>query len=48
MHLHNRMAVPQKNLGEVALAESGSVYIIDKPGAPQSLILAGHVAPPKR
>ena len=42
----NRMAVPQKNIAEVALAEAGSVYIIDKPGAPQSMILAGHVAPP--
>ena len=42
----NRMAVPQKNLSDVALAEQGSVYIIDKPDAPQSLILAGHVAPP--
>ena len=41
----NRMAVPPKNIGEVALAEAGSVYIIDKPGAPQSMILAGHIAP---
>jgi zinc protease len=42
----NRMAVPQKNLADVGLADSGTVYIIDKPGAPQSLILAGHIAPP--
>jgi zinc protease len=42
----NRMAVPRKNLAEVDLAESGRVFIIDKPGSPQSLILAGHVAPP--
>ncbi len=42
----NRKAVPQKNLAEVDLPDSGSVYIIDKPGAPQSLILAGHAAPP--
>jgi zinc protease len=42
----NRKAVPQKNLAEVALADEAKVYIIDKPGAPQSLILAGHVAPP--
>ncbi|MDG2162049.1 MAG: insulinase family protein, partial [Gammaproteobacteria bacterium] len=40
----NRMAVPEKNIAEVAMKE-GSVYLIDKPGAPQSLILAGHVAP---
>ncbi|MEL0162513.1 MAG: pitrilysin family protein [Halieaceae bacterium] len=40
----NRMAVPEKNIAEVAMRE-GAVYLIDKPGAPQSLILAGHVAP---
>ena len=42
----NRMAVPRKNLADVDLPGSGSVIIIDKPGSPQSLILAGHVAPP--
>ena len=41
-----RQALPQKNLAEVSLPEEGAVYIIDKPGSPQSLILAGHVAPP--
>ncbi|MEJ2385641.1 MAG: pitrilysin family protein, partial [Xanthomonadales bacterium] len=41
----NRKAVPQKNLANVPLKDS-AVYLIDKPGAPQSLILAGHVAPP--
>ena len=41
-----RQALPQKNLADVALPEEGAVYIIDKPGSPQSLILAGHVAPP--
>ncbi|MBT8050449.1 MAG: insulinase family protein, partial [Gammaproteobacteria bacterium] len=40
-----RQALPEKNLADVALRDS-AVYIIDKPGAPQSLILAGHVAPP--
>jgi zinc protease len=40
----NRMAVPRKNIAEVPLKD-GAVYLIDKPGAPQSLILAGHVAP---
>ena len=42
----DRRAVPEKNLAEVGLPEAGAVYIIDKPGSPQSLILAGHVAPP--
>jgi zinc protease len=40
----NRMAVPEKNIADVAM-RPGGVYLIDKPGAPQSLILAGHVAP---
>jgi len=42
----DRRAVPQKNLATVPLPDEGGVYIIDKPGSPQSLILAGHVAPP--
>jgi zinc protease len=42
----NRKAVPTKNLADVSLPDSSRVFIIDKPGAPQSLILAGHVAPP--
>jgi zinc protease len=39
--------VPTKNVRTVALAKAASVYVIDRPGAEQSLILAGHVAPPK-
>ncbi|MGD9021136.1 MAG: pitrilysin family protein [Lysobacterales bacterium] len=42
----NRMALPRKNLADVSLPDGGRVFIIDKPGSPQSLILAGHVAPP--
>ncbi len=42
----DRRAIPDKNLAEVGLPERGRVMIIDKPGSPQSLILAGHVAPP--
>jgi zinc protease len=42
----NRKAVPQKNLAHVDLPASGRVFIIDKPGAPQSMILAGEIAPP--
>jgi len=42
----NRKAVPRKNLSNVVLPSEGRVFIIDKPDAPQSLILAGHVAPP--
>jgi zinc protease len=42
----DRKAVPEKNLAQVNLGDETRVYIIDKPGAPQSLILAGHVAPP--
>ena len=38
--------VPAKNIGQVRLGKA-ALYVIDKPGAEQSLILAGHVAPPK-
>ena len=38
-------ASPAKNVAGVEMPESPRVVIIDKPGAPQSLILAGHVAP---
>ncbi|MFC2951617.1 M16 family metallopeptidase [Marinicaulis aureus] len=37
---------PQKNVAEVDLPARGKVIIVDKPGSPQSLILAAHVAPP--
>ena len=40
-------AVPKKNLGEVKQKEKAMVYLIDQPGAQQSNILAGHIAPPK-
>jgi len=39
--------VPKKNIGTVALAQKPGVYLIDKPGAAQSVILSGVVAPPK-
>lgn len=37
---------PLKNLAHVDIADKARVIIIDKPGSPQSLILAGHLAPP--
>jgi zinc protease len=42
----NRKAIPSKNLASVELPSQARVFIIDKPDSPQSLILAGHVAPP--
>ncbi|UCF41034.1 MAG: insulinase family protein [Gemmatimonadota bacterium] len=39
--------VPQKNLATVDQKASSAVYIMDRPGAIQSVIFAGHVAPPK-
>jgi len=36
--------IPQKNLPEVQPASKPVVYIVDKPGASQSVILAGHVS----
>jgi zinc protease len=38
---------PKKNVATVALPERSVVYLMDRPGAQQSLILAGSVAPPK-
>ncbi len=38
--------VPTKNIARVERPAKGRVIIVDKPGSPQSLILAGHVAPP--
>jgi zinc protease len=39
--------VPQKNLATVEQKASSTVYLMDRPGAIQSVIFAGHVAPPK-
>ncbi len=36
---------PRKNLSQVSLPQKTHIYIIDKPGSPQSLILAGELAP---
>jgi zinc protease len=38
---------PEKNIGTVAQKAAPSVYVIDRPGSEQSIIFAGHVAPPK-
>ncbi len=38
--------LPQKNVAHVDRPSSGKVILVDKPGSPQSLILAAHVAPP--
>jgi zinc protease len=39
--------VLKKNIGNVAQREKPAVYLIDQPGAEQSVILAGHIAPPR-
>ncbi|HET7294216.1 MAG TPA: pitrilysin family protein [Vicinamibacteria bacterium] len=38
---------PKKNLASVAPKPRSEVYLLDRPGAIQSVIVAGHVAPPK-
>jgi zinc protease len=40
-------AVPKKNVATVAAKAGTEVYLIDRPGAVQSVILVGQVAPPK-
>jgi zinc protease len=39
--------VPKKNIATVSLPQKSAVYLIDKPGAIQSIIITGSVAPPK-
>jgi len=39
--------VPTKNIAQVPPRSGTSVYLVDRPGSEQSLIFAGHVAPPK-
>jgi zinc protease len=39
--------VPTKNIGSVEPATKQQIYVIDRPGSPQSVILAGHVTLPK-
>jgi zinc protease len=41
------LSVPTKDVKSVALATSSALYLIDKPGALQSVIIAGVVAPPR-
>ena len=38
---------PTKNIAEVELAAQSDVYLVDRPGSLQSIIFAGHLAPPK-
>ncbi len=42
-----RTPLPAKNIVDVERPDVPTVYLVDRPGAPQSLILAGHVAPPE-
>ena len=42
-----RGEVPTKNIGTVALPQKQVVYIVDRPGSEQSVILASNLAPPK-
>ncbi|WKD49573.1 M16 family metallopeptidase [Microbulbifer spongiae] len=41
-------ALPQKNLARVAHPEKASVYLIDKPGAEQTMIIGGLLAPSEK
>jgi zinc protease len=38
---------PKKNVAAVAPADRSVVYLMDRPGSQQTLILAGNIAPPK-
>ncbi len=39
--------VPEKKLGTVEHLPRSAVYLVDRPGSQQSILVAGHVAPPK-
>ena len=39
--------VPSKNIATVTRSQQPLVYLIDRPGSLQSVIIAGHIAPPK-
>jgi zinc protease len=39
--------VPAKNIATVSRTQRPQVYVIDRPGSLQSVIIAGHIAPPK-
>ncbi|MDQ7040864.1 MAG: pitrilysin family protein [Rhodothermus sp.] len=39
--------IPQKNIQDVPHKERSVVYLIDRPGSEQSIIFAGHIAPPE-
>ena len=43
---NNLATLPAKNIDEVALAAKSRVFLIDKPGSVQSVLIAGHLAPP--
>jgi zinc protease len=36
-----------KNIEHIAQRESSAIYLIDQPGSIQSMVFAGHIAPPK-
>jgi len=40
-----RMAVPRKNITRVSRPDEPRIVIVDRPGSPQSYIIAGHVVP---
>jgi zinc protease len=42
-----RGAVPKKNLAEVRPHEKPQVYVLDRPGAQQSVVVAAEIAPPR-
>ncbi|MFT4604750.1 MAG: zinc protease [Rhodothermales bacterium] len=43
----SRGNTPTKNVAAVDFRNGGKVYLMDRPGSMQSVILAGHVAPPR-
>ena len=39
--------VPRKNIADVSHKSESTVYLVDRPDSEQSIVFAGHIAPPK-
>ena len=39
--------IPEKNIATVSQPDKSAIYLLDRPGSDQSVIIAGHLAPPR-
>ena len=48
LHRWSAGGLPKKNLSTVPAPRKPVIYLVDKPGAPQSVVIAGTIAPPAK